>query len=93
MHLLPCVYHEIFGICCPFCGFQRASIALMQGDLSTSVALYPALMPLMFTALTMTALKLSGRRVFGGITKGMLIADLAIMLVACLLKNLGVLPE
>ena len=43
---LPCFYKSVFGLECPGCGIQRAIIALLQGDLSGSFKLYPALLPL-----------------------------------------------
>jgi hypothetical protein len=46
-HLLPCPFKYITGIDCPGCGFQRAVVALLQGDLHKSLSLYPAAIPLM----------------------------------------------
>ena len=34
------------------CGFQRSIIALLQGDLLKSLALYPATIPIILVALT-----------------------------------------
>ena len=42
---LPCFYKSVFGIECPGCGMQRAFVALLQGDLTGSLKLYPALIP------------------------------------------------
>lgn len=50
-HMLPCAYKSIFGIDCPGCGFQRSVIALLKGDLSESLSLYPATIPLLFTCI------------------------------------------
>ncbi len=46
-HLLPCPFKYFTGIDCPGCGFQRSVVALMQGQLNTSLALYPATIPLL----------------------------------------------
>jgi len=46
-HLLPCPFKYLTGIDCPGCGFQRAVLALFRGDISQSIALYPAAIPLM----------------------------------------------
>jgi len=46
-HLLPCPFKYFTGIDCPGCGFQRAVVALLQGDLHKSLSLYPAAIPLM----------------------------------------------
>lgn len=46
-HLIPCPFKYLTGIDCPGCGFQRSVIALVQGDLSKSLALYPPSIPLL----------------------------------------------
>lgn len=33
---------------CPGCGFQRSLLALFEGDLRTSLTLYPATLPCLF---------------------------------------------
>ena len=42
---MPCFYKLLLGVECPGCGMQRAFIALLRGDLLTSLQLYPALIP------------------------------------------------
>ena len=44
---MPCFYKSLLGVECPGCGMQRAFIALLRGDLLTSLQLYPALIPTM----------------------------------------------
>ena len=44
-HFIACPYKENFHIQCPGCGFQRSFIALIEGDILTSLKLYPALIP------------------------------------------------
>ncbi|MFC0515876.1 DUF2752 domain-containing protein [Mucilaginibacter angelicae] len=46
-HLLPCPFKYLTGIDCPGCGFQRAVIALMQGNVQKSFLLYPPAIPLL----------------------------------------------
>lgn len=46
-HLLPCPFKYVTGIDCPGCGFQRAVLALAQGNLRQSLALYPPAIPLL----------------------------------------------
>jgi hypothetical protein len=46
-HLLPCPFKYLTGIDCPGCGFQRAVLALIQGNLYKSIGLYPAAIPLL----------------------------------------------
>jgi hypothetical protein len=54
-HMLPCAYKSMFGIDCPGCGFQRSCIALFRGDILKSLALYPATIPLIITAVFLLA--------------------------------------
>jgi hypothetical protein len=49
-NLLPCPFKKLTGIDCPGCGFQRSVIALLKGNLSQSLHLYPAAIPLLLTA-------------------------------------------
>jgi len=51
-HLLTCPFKKLTGFDCPGCGFQRSIIALLQGDLFKSLALYPATIPIFLIALT-----------------------------------------
>jgi hypothetical protein len=46
-HLLPCPFKTLTGIDCPGCGFQRSFVALIQGNLKESWALYPPTIPLL----------------------------------------------
>jgi hypothetical protein len=46
-HLIPCPFKYFTGIDCPGCGFQRSVVALVQGDLNKSFALYPPAIPLL----------------------------------------------
>ena len=46
-HLLPCPFKYVTGIDCPGCGFQRAVLALIQGNLHQSFIIYPPAIPLL----------------------------------------------
>jgi hypothetical protein len=48
-HLTPCFLKSHFGFDCPGCGMQRAFIALLKGDLATSLSYHPALIPFILT--------------------------------------------
>ena len=56
-NMLSCPYKATWGLDCLGCGMQRSIIALLEGDLSTSIQLYPALLPLLIL-LTYTGLHL-----------------------------------
>jgi hypothetical protein len=45
-HMLACPSKKYLHIECPGCGFQRSLLALFKGDLFTSLALYPATIPI-----------------------------------------------
>jgi len=42
----PCFFQEHFGFACPGCGFQRAVIELLKGNILESIKQYPALIPI-----------------------------------------------
>lgn len=48
-NLLTCFFKSHFGIDCPGCGFQRAFIALLKGDVLQSLHLHAALIPFLLT--------------------------------------------
>ena len=48
-HMLSCPSRSLMGLECPGCGMQRSFIALLKGDLVESLALYPALIPVIIT--------------------------------------------
>ncbi|WP_255493216.1 DUF2752 domain-containing protein [Flavobacterium sp. SOK18b] len=41
-YMLPCLSKTIFGIECLGCGFQRALLLLIQGNLTEAFKMYPA---------------------------------------------------
>jgi hypothetical protein len=45
-HQSPCLYKKFLGIECPGCGLQTSFIALLKGNVSESIAIFPALMPM-----------------------------------------------
>lgn len=49
--MLPCSWKETFGVECPSCGAQRSFFTLLEGDLGESILLFPALIPLLITAI------------------------------------------
>jgi hypothetical protein len=44
-HLLSCPFKQLTGADCPGCGFQRSVVALLRGDIASSLKLYPATIP------------------------------------------------
>lgn len=45
-HQLPCLFREIFGIICPGCGFQRALLLLLRGEVGEAFCVWSGLLPL-----------------------------------------------
>ncbi|MDR2474021.1 MAG: DUF2752 domain-containing protein [Tannerella sp.] len=50
-HLLTCPSKHFFHLDCPGCGLQRSIVALFEGNLTESIRLYPATIPMMATFL------------------------------------------
>jgi hypothetical protein len=44
---LVCPSKRFFHIDCPGCGFQRSFLLLLKGDVAASLAMYPALLPVL----------------------------------------------
>jgi hypothetical protein len=85
-HLLTCPYKALTGFDCLGCGMQRSFIELLKGNLSESLHLYPALLPILFTLIyTMFHLKFSYRR-GAGIIKYSFISSAAIVLISYIIK-------
>lgn len=45
--LLPCAWKDLFGICCPLCGFQRSVLLLLKGEVMNSFLMFPPLFPML----------------------------------------------
>lgn len=90
-NMVPCQYNLFFGISCPMCGFQRSLVELLKGNFIESFLLFPALIPFLLT-LGAGFLFFFNRTKLQRTLVVMLIADLAIMSVSCILKNIGILP-
>lgn len=52
--MITCFSKSFFGIPCPGCGGQRALALLFHGKFSDSLAMYPALVPLMIFGLLLS---------------------------------------
>jgi hypothetical protein len=63
-HMLTCPSKHFFHMDCPGCGLQRSIISLLTGDLTTSLHLYPATIPILF-CLIFTALHLKFKFKYG----------------------------
>jgi hypothetical protein len=49
--LIPCPFKYLTHFDCPGCGFQRAVIALLHGNLQESFLLYPPAIPFLASAI------------------------------------------
>ncbi len=89
-HLLPCAYKQLFGIECPFCGSQRALIALLKGNVIESIILYPPLIPALIL-IAASLLQILFRLKHGWkLVRIMLKADFAIIMISYFLKLFNV---
>ena len=56
-YMLPCLNKSLFGFDCLGCGFQRALLAVFQGQFTKALWLYPAIFPLLLLATTVVLSK------------------------------------
>lgn len=52
-HLLTCIFKSSFGVECPGCGTQRAFIALLKGDLLSSLQYHAGVIPFILTIIAL----------------------------------------
>lgn len=52
-HLLTCIFKSSFGIECPGCGTQRAFIALLKGDIISSMQYHAGVIPFILTIIAL----------------------------------------
>ena len=45
-HQLPCLFKQVTHVDCPGCGMQRSFLLLLNGDITGSFKMYPALLPI-----------------------------------------------
>ena len=74
--MLTCPLVKYWNMECPGCGMQRSLIALFEGDLFSSLQLYPALIPLI-TLFTYTLLHLKYN--FTGAAKNITVMQVAVV--------------
>lgn len=85
IHQLPCLFKAIFGMECPGCGFQRALLFLLRGEVDNSVHSYPALMPILIF-MVLTLLRGCGlKKISSGMLKNIGFVCLIIILISYLL--------
>lgn len=87
-HQLPCFWKHLFGIHCPFCGFQRSVIALLEGDMGKSITLFPALLPLSVTVFLWLIYLIFSLPKLKKLLNILLMVDLIILILNCVLKNI-----
>ncbi len=44
--MLPCIFKTATGMNCPWCGFQRGFLELLNGNMLESIGMFPPLIPL-----------------------------------------------
>lgn len=86
VHQLPCLFRAVFGIECPGCGFQRALLLLLKGQVWASVCIWPALLPLMAFVLLGTFRIFGMKKISEELIKNMGFVCLIIILISYLLN-------
>jgi len=84
--LLPCPLKYLTGLDCPGCGFQRSVIALMQGDINSSLALYPPAIPLMLTFVFFLFVKMRGKVIRPAVINVLFIVNATVITASYLFK-------
>ena len=86
-YMLPCLSKTLFGLECLGCGFQRGFILLLQGDLSESFKMYPAIFTtLLFLGILLLNL-INGKRNYKKIIIGSAILNGAFMIAGYFFKH------
>ena len=85
--MLPCLSKTLFGLECLGCGFQRGFVLLLQGDLSGSFKMYPAIFTtLLFLGILLLNL-IDGKRNYKKIIIGSAILNGAFMIAGYFFKH------
>lgn len=96
LHLWPCAFYMFTGYSCLTCGATRATLALLELDLASSLLYNP--LPLLLAAFMLTVM---GFEVVGIIKNRrypfrwlphVIIGIVAILVIFCLLRNFGIIP-
>lgn len=74
------------GIECPGCGFQRALIALLKGNIWESIQLFPGLMPMLFLFAFLILHLVFNFKQGAAVLKYIFIGDLAIIIIGYIIR-------
>jgi hypothetical protein len=85
-HMQPCIYKQGIGIECPGCGFQRALIALLKGDIWESIQLFPGLIPLLFLFVFLIVHLMFHLKNGAVVLKYIFIVDIAIIIIDYIIR-------
>ncbi len=85
-HMQPCIYKQWIGIECPGCGFQRALIALLKGDIWESIQLFPGLIPILFLFVFLILHLLFHLKNGAVVLKYIFIVDIAIIIIDYIIR-------
>ena len=85
-HQLPCLFREIFGVICPGCGFQRALLLLLRGEVGEAFCLWPGLLPLGVFIILIIVRMVGIKKISERLLKNMGFVCLLTILISYLLK-------
>lgn len=81
-YMLPCLSKLFFGVECPGCGIQRATVMLVEGDFYKAWQMYPALFTLIPFFLVLFASFVDRQRNYAKAIIGLSILNLVVLLAA-----------
>ena len=90
-YMLPCLNKQLFGIDCLGCGIQRATVLLFRGEFAAAFHMYPAIYTLFLLAGFLVLNMLLKIPYAKQIKYGLIILNVAIIVVSYVLKIKGAL--
>jgi len=84
--MIPCLSKKLFGLDCPGCGMQRATILLVEGDFNAAFHMFPAIYTTIPLFIFIGLHFMDKTRNYSKIIIPFAIANAAIMIIAYLYK-------
>ncbi len=85
-YMLQCTSKQLFGLACPGCGTQRATVLLFRGDFAAAFHMYPAIYTLILLVLFVIFNLFVKFKYDFKIKIGLLLLNVAIILISYFIK-------